>query len=131
MKFQIADLTPQFEEQLKAMDISTDPEARANFLLASQQPLMALDEVENVDGSVAKARALLELDRLPEAGVAARKAVNLHPKNAQAWLALARLEFANGNNNETLAAADRSLKLQKTPEAVELRKIAQLNLGKK
>ena len=121
MKFQIVNLTPAFEADLKAMDASTDSEARADFLLKYHQPLMALDEVRNVDGSPAKALALVDLGQLADADPAAHKAVAMHPQDAGAWLALAQIDFANGDNKATVEDAGRSLKFKKTPEAVSLR----------
>ena len=131
MKLQIADLKPAFEAELKKADTSADPEARAQFLLKYDQPLLALGEVKDVDGSVAKAQALLVLKRLPEAGIAARKAVEVHPQDAAAWLALGQVDFANGDHKAALDAADRSLKLGKTPEAQELRADVQKVFAKK
>lgn len=131
MNLKIADLTPAFEADLKKMDTSTDPEARARFLLKYNQPLLALDEVKDIDGSVAKAQALLALKRLPEAGIAARKAVVVHPQDSAAWLALGRIDFENGNHKAALDEADHSLKLGKTPEAQELRAEVQKVFAKK
>jgi len=47
-----------------------------------------------------------------------------------AWLALARWELETGNYGEAIDAAQKSIKLKKSPEAEELRKLAQLRLGK-
>ncbi len=123
-------VTSEFESQLEAMDGEKDAEARALFLLRYRQPLMALREVEAVDGSPAKAQALFELHRLPEAGRAARTATDQHPSSPVAWLALARWELETGNYREAIDAAQKSIKLKKSPEAEELRKLAQLRLGK-
>ena len=131
MKFPFSSVTVPFEIELKKMDASTDPEARAQFLLKNQQPLMALHEVGDTRGSVAKAQALLDLSRLPEAGAAARHAVEAHADDATAWLLLARVELGNGNIKETLDALDHSSRLKKSKEADALRKDALARLGKK
>jgi Flp pilus assembly protein TadD len=115
-----AQVTAQFERELKAADRSRNPEDRALFLLRWHQPLMALDEVQDVDGSVAKASALLALDRQTAAGKAAHRAVEVHPKDAVAWLDLARVEMANGNIAEAVNASAQSMKLKQTPDAREL-----------
>lgn len=123
-------VTAEFESELEAMDGEKDAETRALFLLRYRQPLMALREVEKVDGSPAKAQALFDLHRLPEAGRAARAAVAQRPSSSVAWLALARWELATGNYREAIDAAQKSIKLKKSPEAEELRKLAQQRLGK-
>jgi tetratricopeptide (TPR) repeat protein len=120
----------KFEEGLTAMDSEKDTETRALFLLKYQQPLLALREAGETDGSPARAQALLDLGRLPEAGRAAREATARHPESAIAWLALARWELETGNYREALDAEKRSAKLHKTPEAEEVRKLAQQRLGK-
>lgn len=123
-------ITAEFESQLEAMDGEKDAEMRAQFLLRYRQPLMALREVEGVDGSPAKAQALFDLHRLPEAGRAARSATAQHPSSPVAWLALARWELETGNYREAVDAAQKAIKLKKSPEAEELRKLAQQRLGK-
>ena len=131
MQYPFAKVTVKFEIELKTMDASTDPETRAQFLLKNDQPLMALHEVGGVSGSVAKAQALYDLSRLPEAGAAARRAVEAHADDADAWLLLARIELGNGNIKEALDALDRSSHLKKSKEADDLRKEAIKELGKK
>lgn len=131
MQFRMKEVTPEFEKELKITDASADPEARANFLLKYHQPLMALRETEKIEGSPAKARALADLDRLAEAGAAARDAVKAHPQDAGAWLAMAKVELENGNLKEAIDAAERSMKSAKSPEAESIRKTAQERLGKK
>lgn len=131
MQFRMKEVTPEFEKELKIADASADPEARANFLLKYRQPLMALREAEKIEGSPAKARALADLDRLAEAGAAARDAVKAHQQDAGAWLAMARVELENGNLKEAIDAAERSMKSGKSPEAESIRKTAQERLGKK
>jgi len=131
MKIGTEKLTPQFEAELKAMDSEPDAETRARFLMKIQQPLLALGEVRAVDGSPSKALALLKLNRLPQAGKAARRATQAHPEDAGAWLALGQVELENGNNSEALAALDLSLKLKGAPEVENLRKIVLRRLGKK
>jgi len=127
MPMDAALISTDFERELKAADAETDPEARARFLLKYHQPVMALREVQ--EGSPARAQALVDLDRLPEAGRSARLATQQHPGDAMAWMALARWELANGNYRETLDAVNRSARLGKTPETEDLRKTALLRLG--
>lgn len=131
MELWLVSVTAEFEAELKAMDAEPDPEKRAQFLVRIRQPLLALQEARSVDGSPAKAVALLDLGRLPEAGKAARLAVEKHPDDALAWLALGRLEVENGNNKDALDALQRSTQLKKMPEAENLRKTALRRLGKK
>lgn len=131
LEMKINKVTQSFEAELKAMDASADHEARAQFLIRNGQPLMAVEEVRGVEGSVAKAKALFDLRRLPEAGIAARKAVEMHPKDFLAWYLLAQLELENGNLREAIDAADHSMKLKKIREAEDLRKTASQRLGRK
>jgi tetratricopeptide (TPR) repeat protein len=86
--------------------------------------------VQDVDGSPAKVRALLELGRLSQAGPAAHRATELHPNDAAAWFSLAQLEQQNGNLIEALDALKRSVALEKNPQAEELRKALLRRLGK-
>lgn len=112
-------VTSEFEKELRALDSSSDRKARARFLLRHGQPVLAAEEAP--EGSAVRALALLELRRYPEAGKTARSAVARYPKDAEAWLALARLELENGNLAEALTAVERSLKLEKSPGAKALR----------
>lgn len=123
-------ITTDFERALKAADGETDPEARAEFLLKYNQPLMALQEVRDVEGSPARAQALISLDRLTEAGRVARRATEMHPDSPMAWLALARWELASGNYRETLDAVGRAERAGKTTETEDLRNVASERLGK-
>ena len=122
---QLVDVSTEFEVELKKLEASDDFEARSWFLLKYHAPLLALDEVQKLDGSAAKAIALLDLNRLPEAGIAGRRAVETHPRDSQAWFALGRLEFENGNLGEALDALKHSIQLKKTEEAVALQKTIQ------
>jgi tetratricopeptide (TPR) repeat protein len=131
LELRFGDFGKEFRTGLKSIDASTDPEARARFLLSHKQPLLALSEVRNADGSPAKAHALLELGRSPEAGVAARRAAELHPDDPEAWLVLGRLELHNGNIGEALEALNRSTKIKRSSEAEALRTTAMQRLGKK
>lgn len=131
MEWRLAQVDAAYERELKAADRSTDSETRAAFLVRRRQPLLALGELRELDGSPIKAHALLMLKRIPEAGLAARRAVEIHPKDAGAWLVLARVELENGNIREALAALDRSIKINPAPEAVSLQKDTQRRLGKK
>lgn len=116
----LVNVTSQFEAELKAMDSEPNPEKRARFLLRQKQPLMALNEVRESDGSPAKAIALFVLERLPEAGKAAHRAAEKNPEDPMAWLALANLEAANGNSTQASEALQRSSKLKKTKEFDEI-----------
>ncbi len=127
----VAELPKSVGKALMAADAAPGPEVRAEFLLKYKQPWMAFQEVKGVDGSVAKGRALLALDDIAEAGPAVRRAVEAHPLDAAAWEALAQLELESGNNNEAIAAAERSLKLKPSDTAEETRRDAQTRLGKK
>lgn len=131
MKLPFAEFSKEFRTGLRTIDTNADPEVRARFLLTHKQPLLALNEVRDVDGSPAKARALLDLNRLPEAGVAARRAVELHADDSEAWLTLGRLELENGNIQDALEALNGSTKIKRSPEADELRSTATRRLGKK
>jgi tetratricopeptide (TPR) repeat protein len=131
IKMRYDKFTKEFRSELKAIDASTDPEARAQFLLRCEQPLLAQLEVSEIDGSPARAQALLQLDRLPAAGVAARRAVEVHPDDPKAWLTLGRLELQNGNIQQAIEALNRSTKIKRSAEADELRESAAQRLGKK
>ena len=115
----LENMTPEFEDQLKKQDASQDPEARGLFLLKYHEPLLALNEVKDQDGSVAKALAFLELKWMPDAGTAARRAVEMHPHDAQAWFALANVEFEIGNQREASAALDHYNQQKKTDAAFQ------------
>jgi predicted Zn-dependent protease len=91
---------------------------------------MALQEVRDVEGSPARAQALISLDRLTEAGRVARRATEMHPDSPMAWLALARWELASGNYRETLDAVGRAERAGKTTETEDLRNVASERLGK-
>jgi tetratricopeptide (TPR) repeat protein len=123
-------ITADFARELKALDAGDDAEARAQFLVRYGQPVLGLREVEALEGSPAKAQALIDLGRLPEAGRAARQATERHADSAVAWLALAEWELNSGNNREAIDAAQRAEKLQKTAQAEDVRKTAQQRLGK-
>ena len=131
MKIALTALTPAVRAQLKAMDQEPNSEVRARFLAKLNQPVLALHEVQSAEGSPAKAMALLDLNRLAEAGPIARRAVEANPRDALAWLALARIEFKNGNYRETIVAAQKCSKIKASPEADILRKDATRRLGKK
>jgi tetratricopeptide (TPR) repeat protein len=131
MKTSYGKFTKEFRTELKAIDASPDREARAWFLLKHEQPLLALLEVSDSEGSPARAQALFQLDRLPAAGLAARRAVELHPDDSTAWLTLGRLELQNGNIQQALEALNRSTKIKRSAEADELRETASQRLGTK
>jgi tetratricopeptide (TPR) repeat protein len=131
MELRFDKFTNEFRTGLRTIDANREAEARARFLVDHKQPLLALAEVRDSADSPAKAQALYQLDRLPEAGIAARNAVKAHPENADAWLTRARLELQNGNIPEAIDAANRSRKIKRSPEAEELRATATLRLGKK
>ena len=131
MEMKLDALSSEFKSRLKTLDSEPNAELRAQFLLKHGQPLLALHEVRGLDNSVARAQAFLELKRLAEAGEAAKRAVEAHPKEAPAWLALANVEFQNGNFAEASEAAKHSLQLKKTPEAETVRRDALQRLGKK
>ena len=119
-------------KRLKDADASTDPEERAHALLACRQAMMALAEVGGIDGSIAKVSVLVDLEQLPKAEAAARRALELHPDDAEAWFAMARLELGNGNIKETLECLNKVEKLTPGDEdALELRKEALERLGRK
>ena len=130
MEFKEDDFPPQARARLKMLDAEPPGEARAEFLLKLKQPLLALEEASKVDGSPSKALALVELKRWAEARPAAVRAVEMHPSDAGAWLALARVELQNGNAREAVEAATRSEKLKKSPEADRVRNEARGLLGK-
>ena len=130
MEFKEDDFPPQARARLKMLDAEPPGEARAEFLLKLKQPLLALEEASKVDGSPSKALALVELKRWAEARPAAVRAVEIHPSDAGAWLALARVELQNGNAREAVEAATRSEKLKKSPEADRVRNEARGLLGK-
>jgi tetratricopeptide (TPR) repeat protein len=130
-ELRVEKFSKEFRTGLRTIDANNDPEARARFLLKYKQPLLALAEVRDSDGSPAKAHALLQLDRMPEAGVAARRAVELHPGDSESWLTLGRLELQNGNIQEALEAFNHSIKIKRSAEAEELRATALGRLGKK
>jgi tetratricopeptide (TPR) repeat protein len=131
MKTRYATFTKEFRTELKNVDASAEPEIRAQFLLKHGQPLLALMEVSESDGSPARAEALMQLDRLPAAGAAARRAVELHPDDSQAWLTLGRLELQNGNIEQAIEALTRSTNIKRSAEADELRASAKQRVGKK
>lgn len=130
-ELRFGNFSDEFRKGLRTIDANADPEVRAQFLLTHHQPILALSQVAKVDGSPAKASALVALDRLPEARVAARRTAEVRPRDAEAWLALARLELKNGNIEEALGAANRSISIKRTAAATELREEATLRLGKK
>lgn len=108
--------------RLRELETEVDPELRGAFLMEISQPVLALEEVDAVDASIAKAAALQALGRLPEAGQAARRAAEMHPGNDRAWRVLGEVEMGNGNMSEALKAFDRSLKIKQTEEVTTLRK---------
>ena len=120
-----------FAGGFKTIDEEKDPEVRAKFLLSSGEPFAALGEVEKVEGSPARAMALHQLRRLPEAGKVARRSVELHPEDAMGWLALAYYEMDNGNSQEVLEVLKHYAKITSSKEADDLRVSALKNLGNK
>ena len=118
-------------ETLRKVDQLADPDARAKVMLALHQPVLAFKEVEAVDGSLIKPLALLELKEIPKTGEAARRAVELHPESADAWVAMARLNLVNGNPREALQNIDRCEQLNPTGLYPSLRKEAEAALGNK
>jgi tetratricopeptide (TPR) repeat protein len=131
IEMQLTDVDASFERELRALEKASTPEERAAFLMRHKQPVLALEEVSKLDGSPSKVMALLTLDRLTEAGAAARRSVEMNPGDSTAWIALARVEIANGNINEALGTLQRSLRIKKTTEGVALLKQTERRLGRK
>jgi len=127
----LSEIDSRFERELRELESSNDAEARAAFLLVHEQPVLALSEVQKIDGSPSRTLALLQLQRWVEAGVAARRAVEANPKSHLAWYGLARVEIENGNIREAVDALRRSLRLQKTPEAAALLKETERRLTRR
>ncbi len=116
-------------DRVKKIADEVDPEVRAHVLLEMRQAVMALREVEGIDGSVLKVSAYVDLKQLPKAEAAARRAVEVHPKAADAWSALGWLELTNGNMKEAMDCADRLAKLNAMEKALSLRAEARKRLG--
>ena len=91
---------------LKQLDKETDPEIRAEGLLNLHQPVLAWREVKEIDGARIKTHILLALEEVPNAEAAARRAAEVHPDDAEAWIDLAYSEFRNGNVQEALEHLD-------------------------
>ena len=127
----LSEIDSRFERELRELESSNDAEARAAFLLEHGQPVLALSEVQKIDGSPSRTLALLQLQRWVEAGVAARRAVEANPKSHLAWYGLARVEIENGNIREAVDALRRSLRLQKTTEAAALLKETERRLTRR
>lgn len=122
---------PHWPTLLRQMDQDNNPETRAQALLKLRQPLLALKEVGETDGSPAKVLALLELKEIPKAGETARRATELHPEAADAWEAMARVNMVNGNPREALQNLDQCMQLNPAGKYTGLRKEAETALGAK
>jgi tetratricopeptide (TPR) repeat protein len=78
-----------------------------------QQPLMALEVVGSVDGSLVKVSAYRMLGELVKARKAAARALELHPDSPEVRFMWAEVEFENGNLNEAQAQVHRIRKMDK------------------
>jgi tetratricopeptide (TPR) repeat protein len=101
--------------RLDRVDSLGDPEAQARVFLELKQPLMALNILQNVKGTVAEAEALRDLGETMRARRAAAHAVETHPNSPQALLLWAELEWKNGNLAEAQTHVERIIKMPESP----------------
>jgi tetratricopeptide (TPR) repeat protein len=126
-----AEAVSKYRAQLRHWDQHPDPAACAQFCYRNGLPLLALHYAQGVDGSVITANVLYDQDRFKEAGIAARRATEVHPNDAEAWLVLGRVNLANGNLQDAVTCFDKSNKLHKTEMANALRAEALRRQSKK
>jgi tetratricopeptide (TPR) repeat protein len=106
------------EQQLRKVEElgrSRDSERQAEHLLDLKQPYMALHLTREVEGSLAKVKALRALGEQVQARKAAHRALELAPDSPEALLEMAEIEFENGNITEALSAVDRVIKSNNKP----------------
>lgn len=97
-----------------SIDRETDPEVRAASLVELGQLGLALAQVESVDGAVVKAEVLEKLQQHPRAVQAAKRAVEVHPQDAIAWVVLAHCDFIDGNLKEAVQEIEHARQLDAT-----------------
>jgi len=102
-------LHPEQQAKLDALDSLSDPEQQAEVLLQLRQPEMAWLIVQNLDGSIAKVKALRQMNDEFRTRRAAQRAAQLHPQSAEALLLLAEVELENGNQAESIHLAEKVL----------------------
>jgi tetratricopeptide (TPR) repeat protein len=106
-------LNPSRLEILEGIDALEEEEKQAEALMYLQQPLMALEVVGSVDGSLVKVSAYRMLGELVKARKAAARALELHPDSPEVRFMWAEVEFESGNLNEAQAQVHRIRKMDK------------------
>lgn len=100
---------PQLRK-VEELGVLNEPEKQGEHLLQLKQPYMALQKTRELDGSLAKVKALRALGEKVQARKAAHRALKLMPDSPEVLLEMAEIEFENGNLTEALSSVDLILK---------------------